>query len=287
MNNLRQIGLATVNCAATYDGALPPAWGNFPPGSNSKVIIDPKTTPMGPPYGTQVWILPFMEQQNAFNQVPLMMADTSAGPYGTYPRIKTFECPSDWGIGETPPGYKAPVGQCSYQNNALVFAGGFNLIPSTSPGVPPTVDRFTGADVNEGYDVFVGGVSRYPASIPDGTSNTILWTETVTGLACGVSPYTWCQNWKAYNLFQSSFIGWYKAPPNAFFYPGLTAGQCAAAPRPNGIIIYDEQASSAHPAAVMAGLADGSVRALSQGMTQYTYNVALIPNDGLVLPADW
>src|SRR5262245_16220711 len=31
MNNLKQIGLATINCAHTYDGALPPAWGNFPP----------------------------------------------------------------------------------------------------------------------------------------------------------------------------------------------------------------------------------------------------------------
>ena len=58
MNNLKQIGLATINCAATYDGALPPAWGNFPQGSS-----------VGP-YGTQVWILPYLEQQNAFNNVP-------------------------------------------------------------------------------------------------------------------------------------------------------------------------------------------------------------------------
>jgi hypothetical protein len=50
------------------------------------------------------------------------------------------------------------------------------------------------------------------------------------------------------------------------------------------VVIYDKQASSAHPAVV---LGDGSVRPLSQGMTQYTYNVALIPNDGLVLPSDW
>jgi hypothetical protein len=47
------------------------------------------------------------------------------------------------------------------------------------------------------------------------------------------------------------------------------------------------QASSAHPSAVMAVLGDGSVRALSQGMSSYTYNLALIPNDGLVLGADW
>jgi hypothetical protein len=38
---------------------------------------------------------------------------------------------------------------------------------------------------------------------------------------------------------------------------------------------------------VLVGLGDGSVRPLSGGMTQYTYNLALIPNDGLVLPSDW
>jgi prepilin-type N-terminal cleavage/methylation domain-containing protein len=275
MNNLKQIGLATINCAATYDGALPPAWGNYPLGSS-----------VGP-YGTQVWILPYMEQQNAFNNVPAMMADTSVGKWGNYPRIKTFECPSDWGIGAIQSGYTAPVGQCSYQNNALVFGGTCIVTPSTSPGVPPTAVS-QGAAVFEAYNVYVGGVSRYPASIPDGTSNTIFWTEALVNC---VYPYTWCQNTQAWNLWQWSFIAWYKAPPNAFFYPGVSAGQCAAAKAAaqaaGTVSFYDEQASSAHPAAVLAGLADGSVRPLSQGMTQYTYNVALIPNDGLVLPSDW
>jgi hypothetical protein len=171
-----------------------------------------------------------------------------------------------------------------------VFGGACTVTPSTSPGLPPTA-KSQGLVVNEVYDVFVGGVSRYPASIPDGTSNTIFWTETVTSNQCGVSPYTWCQNWAAFNLWQWSFIAWYKAPPYAMFYPGLDAGQCAAAKAAakatKTVIIYDEQASSAHPAVVLAGLADGSVRPLSGGMTQYTYNVALIPNDGLVLPSDW
>jgi prepilin-type N-terminal cleavage/methylation domain-containing protein len=267
-NNLKQIGLATINCAGTYDGALPPAWGNYPFGSN-----------IGP-YGTQVFILPFMEQQNAFNNVPAMMADTSVGPYGNYPPIKTFVCPADWGQGVIPSGYKAPQGQCSYQNNALVFGGLCVVTPSTSAGVPPTAVS-QGAAVFEAYNVYVGGVSSYPASITDGTSNTIFWTETL--LNC-VYPYTWCQNMQAWNLWQWSFIGWYKAPPNAFFYPNLSQGQCMAA---RSALTYDEQASSAHTAVVMAGLGDGSVRPLTQGTSQYTYNVALIPNDGLVLPSDW
>jgi hypothetical protein len=51
--------------------------------------------------------------------------------------------------------------------------------------------------------------------------------------------------------------------------------------------MYDMQASSAHPGVIMAAMGDGSVRPLSQGMSPYTYNLALIPNDGLILGTDW
>jgi hypothetical protein len=44
---------------------------------------------------------------------------------------------------------------------------------------------------------------------------------------------------------------------------------------------------SAHTAIVQVGLGDGSVRSPTQCMSRYTYNVALILNDGLVLPSDW
>jgi hypothetical protein len=37
----------------------------------------------------------------------------------------------------------------------------------------------------------------------------------------------------------------------------------------------------------MAGIGDGSVRPLTQGMSQNTFNLALIPNDGLPMPPDW
>jgi hypothetical protein len=42
-----------------------------------------------------------------------------------------------------------------------------------------------------------------------------------------------------------------------------------------------------HTATIQAGLGDGSVRNVSQGMSQYTWWMALIPNDGNPLPSDW
>jgi hypothetical protein len=50
---------------------------------------------------------------------------------------------------------------------------------------------------------------------------------------------------------------------------------------------YHAQAISNHTGVVMTGLGDGSVRPLSLGVSQVTYNLALIPNDGLPLGSDW
>jgi hypothetical protein len=34
-------------------------------------------------------------------------------------------------------------------------------------------------------------------------------------------------------------------------------------------------------------MCDGSVRPISQGTSQLTFNLLLIPNDGMVLGSDW
>jgi hypothetical protein len=34
-------------------------------------------------------------------------------------------------------------------------------------------------------------------------------------------------------------------------------------------------------------MGDGSVRAISSSIIQNTFNIALVPNDGLPLPSDW
>jgi prepilin-type N-terminal cleavage/methylation domain-containing protein len=220
MNNLKQIGLATINCAATNNDALPPTWGNYPLGSK-----------IGP-YSTQVFILPYMEQQNVFNNVPTYMATiNSATPYGSYPPIKTFQCPSDWAIGTIPqpfsgypgqsyPGYTVAMnGWCSYDSNALVFGGQCIVTPSGSSSVPPTAvsNGALATDFENGktYSYYLGGPSPYPFSITDGTSNTIFWAESLS--SCGYSYLTWCFNREAWYYFNWPFVAFAHAPPNAFF----------------------------------------------------------------------
>lgn len=296
-NNIKQIGLAAINCTDTNNGALPPAFGFYPVSSN-----------VGP-YNALVWMLPYMEQQAAFNNIPAYMAAvTAAAPYGSYPPMKMFTCPSDWALsgplpgnipagGDTIPGsfngYTVPLnGWGSYLTNGLVFGGQSVVTPSGSSIIPPTA-IIQGAQITPlmNYSYNVGGGSKYPASITDGTSNTIFWAEAL--LNCGPFAYTWAYNYQTWEFFGFPFIGNQYVfpaanPPNAFFYPGLSQSQCtralSAGPTTS---IYNGQASSSHSGVVIVGIADGSVRSLAKGMSQYTYNLALIPNDGVPLGSDW
>ena len=208
----------------------------------------------GQVYGTElVHILPYIEQGNLLN----------AGYNGTYyavnvpanggtQRIKAYVCPSDLSVG-----YAATVpyngttwgqGDCSY-------AGNFQVFGLTSGNWQ--------------------GDSIYPASIPDGTSNTIFYAEKYAG--CG-SP----------------------SPSGNMWAWGGTATLRRSTPRPSPARQNWQQqpspwqtscnptlASSAHTGGMNAAIGDGSVRFLKAGMSSTTFWLATSPNDGAVLPSDW
>jgi prepilin-type N-terminal cleavage/methylation domain-containing protein len=270
-NNFKQIGLATQNANDTYD-QLPPMYGYYP--------AKPANTPTWPlgingngPYDPKVWILPFMEQQNVFNS---MLTFMNAGGAGVYPNIKTYMCPSD------PTNTGNPAGLTSYISNALVFAGGCTVTYNTPPTAPTAYTSgphiLCGTPSQTSY--YSGGGARYPASITDGTSNTIFWAETLGN--CSGGEFDGLRHWATDQMTWHPDDWWYvgfpASPPNAYFYPGLNGNTCAK---------YDPNAMSAHTGVVLVGLGDGSVRNLAQGMSQYTYNLALIPNDGLPMGSDW
>jgi prepilin-type N-terminal cleavage/methylation domain-containing protein len=286
MNNLKQIGLATINCADTNGGALPPSYGYYPAGNNSNTAPG-GTTAVNPtlaPYSAQAWILPFMEQQNVFNNLVTFAAASPGFPYGSLPIIKTYQCPSDFTQTSTPPGLT------SYLNNALVFAGQctVTLGPPVTAAVlgPPNPGGIMVPDGIDPGGVWTGGVTKYPAGLPDGTSNTIIWVEALA--YCGQYPVYWTMtnvDWPNADWAMAAFDQ-SKTPPNAYFYPGTSGAQCSNS-KTGGYNFYKQEAASGHAAVVVAGLGDGSVRPLSQGMSQPTYCLALIPNDGLPMGPDW
>ncbi len=296
-NNMHQLGIATHNAHDT-NGKLPPAIGFYP------------GPPGGPPvansaYGNAVFhLLPYIEQDNlyksslgpvaAFGGLPTYCAINN-GVYSI--PVKTLNCPADpsgnaagtvvdpttgltWGIG-------------NYAFNTMIFAQENAIIQST----PPKPN-------GRSYDP--AGQPRIPTSFQDGTSNTILVTEKYAVCTNAAWPGSSSTNqggaWWAYCSVGGGVPG---TPMTAIFpvYPGVEIAFFAAGPGgataigPNSFFQLLPQpfsgncdplrASTGHPAAIQVGMADSSVRNVSQSVSPITWWQAMTPMGGEVLPSDW
>ncbi len=120
-----------------------------------------------------------------------------------------------------------------------------------------------------------GGTAKIPSTFSDGTSNTIVFGERFTvcgGMAvgwqmgmCG-NPPTWPYN---YNPTTD--------------YLNLSLPQVA----PNVNNCDPMMLQSPYTGGIMVGLGDGSVRLVSSGISQYSWNLALNPNDGKTFDSSW
>jgi prepilin-type N-terminal cleavage/methylation domain-containing protein len=267
-NNLKQMSLAVQNCADTYNGTLPPAVGYYPTTA---------TTGLNAP--ATVWILPFIEQQNLFNMIKAtgIKAGSGAPPAGpdwtqlSPIAVKTYQCPSDVTTSTFQSVHPTfTTASCaSYGANGQVFG---TITVSFTNGTPNTTS----------YKL--SGANRFPASIPDGTSNTIFWIEKLCFCSKGGNGST-C--WAADNTNPAAFgiadpvIGDWNDPGSQ---PSNIVPQFNIT---NSSQCYFYAPASQHTAVMMAGLGDGSVRAIASGISKLTFNLAMLPNDGLPMPSDW
>jgi prepilin-type N-terminal cleavage/methylation domain-containing protein len=266
-NNLKQFSIATQNCAGTYQGQLPPLIG-FYPGAYNTTLSGTKL--FGPPH---IFLLPFMEQQNIYNQMMGWIPTYGIAAASQYEKkfklgIKEFFCPSDPSVQ-----YQTNGAYTSYAVNGLVF--GISNMSMNSATYPPTVVFKLGNGM--------AGGARFPASIEqDGTSNTLLWTEKLgkcNGTTTGGKGRT---RWSTSSLIYKSrpslpAVGVYLTSPNSYFQIGANQNTCATS----------LDASTGHTGVIMAGMGDGRVKMISQGTSAISYNLALIPNDGYPMPSDW
>jgi prepilin-type N-terminal cleavage/methylation domain-containing protein len=262
MNNLKQISLGTIDCADAHHTLLPPLYGTYPPmGSGA--------------FGTVFYhILPFIEQNNLYENSNgyVYNNNTHLQP------VQIYQCPSDPSNqynGVLNPGN--PWGTSSYGANYQVF------------GNPDVGDN--GSDEQGG--------SRFPASITDGTSNTIFFTEKFT--QCGPYASLWAHgNWEfnyqamyAYGNragtqgYQSYDAGGWGASNG---YPTGVVGPASifqVTPVPWQSACQPTRPASGHTAGINAALGDGSVRFVTQGVSPTTWWYATTPANGEVLPNDW
>ncbi len=171
-NNLKQLGLAMHNYALTYQEMLPNAGWSYPGGYPND-------------YSPIAKLLPFSEQQNLFNLVDFSIYMGHPGradlPIGLRAAAATpvpfFYCPSD---GET------PVHNLTLPSGAIIPVAGANYAMNQGSGMDGQFHPSFGAA--DGL-CWVDSKNRF-ASLTDGTSNTLAFTESLRGSVTTPSSVT-------------------------------------------------------------------------------------------------
>jgi prepilin-type N-terminal cleavage/methylation domain-containing protein len=284
-NNVKQLGLAVHNLHDARS-SLPPTEGR--PAGMSLQNIGPIT----------FWLLPYIEQTAIYANAQVGGVYNS-GNVDRTAVVKTYLCPSDPSLSSTD---AAPNGwaSSSYAANALAFSQATYDVPGnylTCYVHGPVITSSNYA--NQLYPITTGG-KHIPADFPDGTSTTIIFAERYAICAPDGNGDNGGTQWPSrFEPQTSPYVG-YGGPANSglaygsnqpgqqsqtwgvqgFFQvrpiPWLGAGGCIP-----GI------ASTGHTAGIVVGLGDGSVRICAASMSPQTWWMAMVPDDGNVLGADW
>jgi prepilin-type N-terminal cleavage/methylation domain-containing protein/prepilin-type processing-associated H-X9-DG protein len=251
-NNLKQLSLACIHEADTYNGALPPSIGLYPTTVATNVGAEGNGDG-----GIFLHLLPFFEQDNLYkaSYVKPEPNDRNGG-LGTYSQwtapiqnaiVKTLVCPSD------PTQDEARKARASYGVNGLIF--------------------------RHNYRWGSVGLKRFPASISDGTSNTIFFTEKLARCNSGAYPDNYWPDW-------GPIITSADNPANI---PGILGPASIFQPTPRGnpAICDGGRASSPHTGGINAALGDGSVRFVANGVSPDTWWAAMTPDYGDQLGSNW
>lgn len=262
-NNLKQIGLATLNCENAY-GVLPPLAVNGTSGAGSTAIsvAGPYQGMIG--FTVHCYLLPYLDQGPLYDAAKGNVATVVGGKALRAHPLPVFGCPDEpspsvrTGMGATTNWGANGWATTNYAASFLVFG---DLAKQTTEG----------AMAIEG--------------IHDGAANTILFTERYATCSLSGASLGYCSLWADSNRGSRPQFGMNGGdPPNPTTYAGCLPFQTT--PRwDNGC--DPTRAQSPHSGGIQLVLADGSVRLVSSSVSLTTWHNLCNPIDGQPLGNDW
>jgi prepilin-type N-terminal cleavage/methylation domain-containing protein len=196
-NNLKQIALAAQNYDSAFN-VLPPGLSGDP--------INPPGTAAG--LSCLAYLLPYLEQQNLYNLIPnaWFKQNWTGGGWFNYGSIaytyhvKTFECPSDGNLYNYSQGvmldyYEHADGANAANVDVYYFAGTNGTLNIGLTNYMPCaggLGYLPGDSWTQFAGIYYTGSSTRMTSIPDGTSQTIAFGETLGGTSQGQRDFSIC-----------------------------------------------------------------------------------------------
>jgi prepilin-type N-terminal cleavage/methylation domain-containing protein len=275
-NNIKQLGLAVQNYASTYGSRLPANYPNpnltTPKNGSYIAALTSLTNATDGSYDQnqylpctiEVTLLPFVEQANVYTSINTGVTAYSAA---ICQPLKVFQCPSDSSASN---GFSGSFGSSNYGANPFLF----------------TVS-VSGTLVTSSYGLYKVN------TIPDGTSNTIAFTERLAlngdgnGMAWGVTTLTTPPGTAGPGITFPS-IG-VNATALPFTPPQSGAIYWVSSPvvGANPSTASGQGPVTCHSGSIQTGLMDGSVRAVYASVSLQTWNYAFNPSDGGTFDNTW
>lgn len=318
VNNLKQIGLGIHNYLSTNE-TIPPAgsWTGSPavpagfnysswyPGGGT-FVTQQAGNPMNA--GMIIRLFPVMEQQAAYNAFNFDVANTIVtgiwrqNATSMYMQVNSFLCPSDRNVGDRSNTW-TPAGGTALRPGVTNYANSMGASPALSGG------SLNGPSWYLGGDPLCGRPVRL-ASVSDGTSNTLMYSEWIKGTSgdkdsvkgtvwngppfsanpltdaakCNASTsYSW--DWKGqFYLDQDSGRGgglWMITMPNKLSCDSDVSGSIDFGQL--GTLIGP---ASNHSGGVNALFLDGSVKFIKDSISPQAYFGAATISQGEIISAD-